>query len=631
MELSRPVTDHAAAAMARPPLLHPTLAGGRSSIETDRAAATNIIHDPAEVEARVFDYIVVGGGTTGLTVAARLSENPDIRVLIIESGFWETDRGPEVHNLTYYGRQFGTAMDHVYTTQPQAVDNRAHHINSGNGLGGSTLINGGAWTRPAKVQIDSWESVFGNVGWTWDELLPHMKKIETVRLPSQSLENFDETCHGSTGALQVGPFDTGSKFSPIIEAFRDVARNRNLPLHNDLSCGNPRGVSTFPVTVTADGQRCDAGRAWLMPNLERNNIVVLVGQYVGKVLFDTSDGTVKATGVQFGRYKSKIAEVYAHAEVIIAAGALASPLILESSGIGLSQVLADAGIEQVVELPVGVNHQDQANTGVMNVPTSAGLGQGQIAYFASFNETLGDLAAKGHAMLRNDTLLRLYADAVVASGGFHDSSKLMIQYQNYRDHIQHHDVAYSELLLDTWGEFGFAVWNLLPFGRGYIHIRSSDPYLRDYDYNPQFLSNELDVLAQASVSKLARSLADESVMAEFRQEEVRPGLDEVPANGDIDSWARWVKMNYRANLHAVGTCSMMRRDLGGVVNNRAQVYGVSGLRVIDASILPTQVSSHMMALLYGVADKIAGYIQDDYSKLMQHQRHGEAEGGHEDL
>lgn len=580
----------------------------------------DIINDPASIGEQVFDYIVVGGGTTGLTVAARLSEDPHIRVLIIESGFWEGDRGPEVHNLTYYGRQFGTAMDHVYTTRPQSVDNRAHHINSGRGLGGSTLINGGAWTRPAKVQIDSWQSVFGNDGWTWDELLPHMKRVENVRPPSLKAgpkQPFDQRCHGDIGAVQIGSFDTGAEYSPIIQAFQDMAQQNDIPVDNDLSCGTPRGVSTFPVTVSSNGHRSDAGRAWLLPIMERSNVKVLVGESVGKVLFDRSLGTPRAVGIQYGRYRGQTGEIYATEEVILATGAISSPLILESSGVGLSHILANAGVDQVVELPVGVNHQDQANTNVVNQLSAEGHGQGQVAYFASFNETLGNMASKGYRKLQDDVYLQEVADAVVASGGFHDASLLMTQYRNYRNHIEHHDIAFSELLLDTWGEFGFSVWNLLPLGRGFVHIQSSDPYLRDYDYDPQLLSTELDILAQATASKLARSLSNTSHLAKFRTREQNPGLDEVPdsdGDNDIDAWARWVKSNYRPNLHAVGTCSMMRRDLGGVVNNRAQVYGVEGLRVVDASILPTQVSSHMMALLYGVADKIAGYIQEDYAK-----------------
>ncbi|KAF2206614.1 hypothetical protein CERZMDRAFT_89224 [Cercospora zeae-maydis SCOH1-5] len=574
---------------------------------------TNIVSGHDEIEDHVFDYIVVGGGTTGLTVAARLSENPDIQVLIIESGYYESRRNPEVQDLSRYGRQFGTAMDHVVTTQPQKVDNRAHLINSGNGLGGSTLINGGAWTRPAKAQIDSWQSVFGNDGWTWEELLPHMKRIENVRRPLPFPSRpYDERSHGTTGAVHIGSFDTARAESAVVEAFREVGRDRKFPLDHDLSSGTPRGISRFPVTVTADGKRCDAATAWL--ELERPNVKILVGQYVGKVLFQTSSNVPRAIGVEYGRYREQARHAHARMEVILAAGALVSPLILEYSGIGLSRVLTDAGIEQIVDLPVGLSHQDQANTNVVNIPTEDAMGDGQIAFFASFDETFGDLAPQARALLHDEAVLQQMAEHVVASGGFQNTPALLKQYKNYIDHIENHDVAFSELLLDTWGEFGFSVWSLLPFGRGYIHIRSSDPYLRDYDYNPQFLSTEIDVLAQAAASKLARDMVDNGKLAEYRKNEQRPGLEDVPQDSEIDAWIRWVKSHYRPNLHAVGTCSMMRRDMGGVVNSKAQVYGSQGLRVVDASIVPTQVSSHMMALLYGMADKIAMDILGDYAQ-----------------
>ncbi|PPJ56692.1 hypothetical protein CBER1_08716 [Cercospora berteroae] len=554
---------------------------------------SNIVEDADCLTGHTFDYIVVGGGTTGITVAARLSENAHIRELVIESGFFESHRDPEVRNLTCYGRQFGTSMDHVFTTQPQRVDNRVHHINSGNGLGGSTLINGGAWTRPAKAQIDSWQSVFGNDGWTWDELLPHMKKVENVRPPLPSnRQPYDNNIHGDTGAVQVGPFDTGNAESPIIEAFVQVGRDRKFPLHNDLSSGNPRGISKFPL----------------------GSVKILVGQFVGKVLFDTTSSVPTAIGVEYGRYRGSHTEVRASIEVILAAGALVSPLILEQSGIGLLRVLSDAGIEQIVDLPIGLNHQDQANTNIVNLPTEDAIGDGQIAFFASLDETFGDLAPKVRALLHDDAVLQQWAEQVVSSGGSQDASALLKQYKNYIDHVENHDIAISELLLDTWGEFGFSVWNLLPFGRGYIHVRSNDPYLRDYDYNPQFLSIEIDVLAQAAASKLARDLVDSGELAKYRQEELRPGLDDVPKDSGIDAWIRWTKSNYRPNLHALGTCSMMRREMGGVVDNKARVYGVEGLRIVDASILPTQVSSHVMALLYGVADKVATDILSDYRR-----------------
>ena len=575
-----------------------------------------LIYNPSDIEQQVFDYIIVGGGTAGLTAAARLTENPEISVLVVESGFWETDRSPAVVDLTQYGRVFGTAIDHSFITRAQTVDNRAHVVNSGHGLGGSTLINGGAWTRPAKVQVDAWASVFGNDGWTWDELLPFMKKAENVRAPTARQraagQYFNSSCHGNEGPIHVGSLDNHEKYSPIMMALMETAEEMGVPVRNDLSCGNPRGVSMFPVTVTADGKRCDAGRAWLLPTVKRANLKILVGQWVGKVLFDNSKEMPVAIGVQYGRYKGTTHENHVNFEVLLAAGSLVSPLILEYSGIGMSHVLAEAGVKQLVQLPVGLNQQDQANTHVLNSAHESGAGQGEAAYFASFNETFADFAPTAKSMLSNNTLLKQWAGEVVARGGFHDTELLLKQYESYVDHILEQDVAYSELLLDTWGDLNFNLWTLLPFGRGYIHIRNSDPYLRDVDNDPQFLSNEFDIMGLAAAAKLARELSSRGPMAQYWKRELRPGFDVVPMDADIYTWATWVKSNYRANLHAVGTCSMMKRDLGGVVNSKAQVYGTKALRVIDASIIPTQISSHMIAVLYGVVEKIVESIREDH-------------------
>ncbi|KAF7509870.1 hypothetical protein GJ744_007381 [Endocarpon pusillum] len=594
-----------------------------------------LVHNPSDIEQHVFDYIIVGGGPAGLTAAARLTENPDISVLVVESGFWETDRSPAVFNLTSYGRLFGTNIDHSFTTRIQTADHRAHIINSGHGLGGSTLINGGAWTRPANVQVDAWEAVFGNDGWTWDKLVPFMKKAENVRAPTSRQQaagqHFDSSCHGNGGPVHVGSLDTNGRYSPIIMAFMDTAEEMGVPVRNDLSCGNPRGVSMFPVTVTAEGKRCDAGRAWLLPTIQRSNLKVLVGQWVGKVLFDTSGDVPVAIGIQYGRYKGTTYENHVKFEVLLAAGALVSPLILEYSGIGLSHVLREAGVNQLVELPVGVNQQEQTNTRILNSADESGAGQGEAAYFASFNETFADLTPAAYALLNNRTLLKQWAGEVVARGGFHDAELLIMQYENYIHHLQRNNVAYSEILLDTWGELSFSVWNLLPFGRGYIHIRDSDPYLRDVDNDPQFFSNEFDLLGQAAATKLARKLSSKGPMAKYWKQELSPGFDAVPEDADIHAWTTWVKSNYRPNLHSVGTCSMMKRSLGGVVSNKARVYGTQALRVIDASIIPTQISSHMIAVLYGMVEKIVESILEDHDKAVAAQKQYQNHSWHGEL
>ena len=475
--------------------------------------------------------------------------------------------------------------------------------------------------RPAIAQVNAWETVFGNTGWNWDALLPYMKMAETVREPNEAQkaagQDFDKECHGTAGPVQVGSRDTGDEYSPMMRALMDTVKARGVPIQKDLSCGDPHGVSMFPNSVTDDQKRSDAARSWLLPNtIKRSNLDILVGQWAGKVLMDTDHDPPLAYGVEYGRHQSRKYIVYSSFEVLLAAGSSISPLILEYSGIGLQQVLKNANVTQIVDLPVGINQQDQTTTGIRNRANEDGQGQGQAAYFASFNETFGGFAEEAHEMLTDNTRLRTWAQEVVSRGGFHDVDALMVQYNNYVDLITNHNVAYSELFFDTYGSMNFDLWNLLPFSRGYIHIQNADPYLRDVDNDPQYFANELDLLGQAAATQLARNLSSAGSMSQYWVEEVEPGYDMVPEDADIFAWRDYVMGKYRANYHAVGTASMMSRELGGVVDNEAKVYGTQGLRVIDGSIVPTQVSSHVMSIFYGMAEKITKSVKDDYKKAM---------------
>ena len=384
----------------------------------------------------------------------------------------------------------------------------------------------------------------------------------------------------------------------------------------DLSCGDPRGVSMLPNSVTFDQQRSDAGRSWLSPEIvERKNLNILVGQWAGKVLINTTNtkSPPQAYGVEFGIHTSRKYEVYAIYEVLLAAGSSVSPLLLEYSGIGMKKVLDKVNVTQIVELPVGVNMQDQTTTGIRNtIQVGKGEGQGQAAYFATFNETFGDLADQAFKMLTNDTLHSKWADEVVSRGGFHNARVLLVHYKNQVEQIKNNDVAYSELFLDTYGSINFDLWTLLPFSRGYIHIQNADPYLRKVDNDPQYFSNELDTLAQAAATKLARNLSSAGEMGKYWKAELVPGPAKVPLNASLNDWKTYVEGNYRANYHAIGTASMMSKELGGVVDPNAKVYGVNGLRVIDGSIVPTQVSSHVMTVFYGMAEKIAESVLNDW-------------------
>ncbi|KAI9928051.1 hypothetical protein AWENTII_012282 [Aspergillus wentii] len=575
----------------------------------------SLITNPSKVAGKTVDYIIAGGGLTGLTLAARLSENPNITVLVIETGFYESNRGPTIEDLNAYGEIFGTSVDHAFETVTLDIHNRTELIRSGNGLGGSTLVNGGTWTRPHKAQIDSWETVFGNKGWNWDGLLGYMTKAERVRAPTDRQiaagHYFDPKCHGSNGTVHAGPRDTGEDYSPIMKALMDTVSADGVPVQKDLSCGDPHGVSMFPNSLHENQVRSDAAREWLLPNWRRRNLMVLTGQLVGKVLLNqTADGTPKAVGVEFGTNRQSKFEAYATHEVLLAAGSTVSPQILEHSGVGLKSVLDKVGIKQVVDLPVGLNLQDQTTTNVRSSITDAGKGQGQAAFFATFNETFGDYTPKALNLL--NTKLEQWADETVARGGFHNVSALVKQYENQREWLVNDDVAYAELFLDTEGKINFDLWDLIPFTRGYVHILDQDPYLRRFEYNPQYFLNELDLLGQAAATKLARSVSSKGAMKQYFAAETIPGYETVAENASVEEWAEYTKQHFRANYHGVGTCSMMAKELGGVVDSTAKVYGVEGLRVVDGSVPPTQVSSHVMTVFYGMAEKIAQVVIADY-------------------
>jgi choline dehydrogenase-like flavoprotein len=574
----------------------------------------SLLTNPEEVADKEFDYIIAGGGLTGLTVAAKLTENPNIEVLVIEKGFYESNNGPIIEDPNAYGQIFGTTVDQNYLTVP-LINNRTDNIKSGKGLGGSTLINGDSWTRPDKVQIDSWETVFGNEGWNWDNVFKYMNQAERARAPNAAQvaagHHFDPACHGFNGTVHAGPRDNGQPWSPLMKALMNTTSALGVPIQVDFHCGHPRGVSMIPNNLLENQVRADAAREWLLPNYRRKNLKVLTGQVVGKVIFDQDAPGLKAIGVNFGTNKAVNFNVYANHEVLLAAGSAISPLILEYSGIGLRSVLEKANVPQLLELPVGLNMQDQTTTTVRARSTPAGFGQGQAVYFANFTETFGEDAPYAAELLK--TQLSQWAEETVARGGFHNVTALKVQYENYRDWLLNKDVAYAELFLDTSGQINFDLWDLIPFTRGSTHILSSDPYLWQFANDPKFFFNELDLLGQAAATRLARKLQNSGAMANYFDGEMIPG-SELPYEASLEQWAEYVKDNFRANWHAVGTCSMMSRDLGGVVDASAKVYDTQRLRVIDGSIPPTQVSSHVMTIFYGMALRIAESILEDYAK-----------------
>ncbi|KAE8356250.1 GMC oxidoreductase-domain-containing protein [Aspergillus coremiiformis] len=226
-----------------------------------------------------------------------------------------------------------------------------------------------------------------------------------------------------------------------------TVKDKCVPVQKDLSCGDPHGVSMFPNSLSQDQVRSDATRERLLPIHKRSNLKVLTRQYAGKVLLEQTAFGPKAVGVEYGTHAKVNFNVYARHEVLMAAGSVVSPTILEHSGIGLEPVLEKVGIAQVVDFSRWSELPDQTTTTVHSNTAAAGAGQGQVAYFVSFNEPLGDFASEDHALMNSN--LKDWAEGVVARGGFPNVTALMVQFENYRDWLVNHNVANSELFLDS--------------------------------------------------------------------------------------------------------------------------------------------------------------------------------------
>ncbi|KAL5041595.1 hypothetical protein BDW71DRAFT_201253 [Aspergillus fruticulosus] len=582
---------------------------GLALIAYEALAELQVPLDPSKVANRIYDYIIAGGGLTGLTIASKILQNTNATVLIIESGFYGSEYGPKIDDLNTYGQIFGSNVDHAYETSPQHegsgntvdLDKDIKIVRAGNGLGGSTLINGGTWTRPPRAQLDSWSQVFGNDQWTWNSLKPYMDAIEKPRSPASTWPNeiasYDPDCHNNdtTGTVEVGPrYEKEKPWSKLIGALMNTVNATYPTVKNqkDFCCGDP------------SGQR----------------ITVLTGQLVGKVHLtpacqNKTSVQCHATGVEFGVHQKELWkwDVWANREVLLAAGSAISPLILQWSGIGPKKWLQEAKITQKVNLPVGYNLQDQTTTSVIHKTTEEGKGQGQAAYFATFQEVFANDAQFFEDLLDKNGTLEQWAKQTVDGEGFFNEAMLLKQYQNYRDWLRYQKTAYAELFLDTGELIHFDLWNLIPFTRGYVKVLDKDPYLRSFKYNPSFFENELDVAGQAAASRLARSLSRTYALREYAGKEEIPG-NLVPDGATLKDWEAYVKQNYRANYHGVSTCSMMSRELGGVVDQQAKVYDVGHLRVVDGSIPPTQVSSHVMTVFYAMAAKIADNIIAEYQQ-----------------
>lgn len=605
-----------------------------------------------DLSGKTYDYIVVGGGLAGLTVAARLSEDPDVTVAVIEAG-QDIYGAHESRFLTpsavLYDSFLNTEYDWKYVTTAQAgLNQRTTPWARGKVLGGSSSVNSMYMVRASAREFDSWGSLIGAPElWGWDSMFAAMKKSEDFQEPVQAVRDvvpslkWNPASHGTGGNIKTG---WPGKSYPFVQSFLTSVSNTGTPVNDDPDAGENWGAYLATSAIKAENwHRSSSRTGYLDPiDTERANIHVLTGHQATKVLLDTSDkDNVKATGVQYGTgADAPLLTVNAAKEVIVSGGTINSPQLLQLSGIGDAGYLAGVGINSTVDLPgVGHNVQDHVSAALLyppkdpnqqppakitGDPVTDSFVQSAIAYI-----NLTTLVGAGEAKPLIDAARAEVSAAIKAA----DVPEAVRQawnttYTSQLDSIYNSPVGLVEILLaDIFGTVNIQIALQQPLSRGSILVTGADPFAPPA-INPNYLTISADLQLLREGHKLARRIG--SGMSDVLGAESQPGTQQVASDND-DAWDGFIRQNAGTEYHPSSSCSMLPRDKGGVVDKDLLVYGTSNLRVIDASVAPTSVSAHLMTATYGIAEvgadiikaarkAAAGAERDSAGKIQQAQK-----------
>lgn len=527
------------------------------------------------------DIVVVGAGSAGCTLAARLSEDPNLQVTLIEAG--SPSKYPWLNIPIGYFKTVGNpAHDWQFETQPEAaMADRRLPWPRGKGMGGSSLINGMLYLRGHQQDYDRWQAL-GNPGWAWADVLPYFQRAMGTR-PVQATD-------GQNGPLWVSdlPHD------PLSDAFIAAAGQCGIAPIEDFNGGDNTGAAYFRMN-TRHGQRMSTERAYLRRAMHRPNLKVISGAQVTQVLLHGQ----RAQGVSWTR-DGQTHQLHARHEVVLCAGAIQSPQLLQLSGIGPAELLKRHQIASAIDLPgVGENLQDHL--------------QVRPSFRCQGVETLNDVANSRWRSARDFLRYQLTRTGPLATGVYRAGAFLSLDNTTKPDwpNVQIH---FGLVSFDRphqpphpFPGITLSACILRPESRGRIQIRSADPFSPP-DIQARYLSAESDQRLAVQMVRKMREIASQAPLQRYIVQEHEPG---APTQSDADI-LDWVRRRAGSIFHPVGTCAMgPATDPMAVVDARLRVHGVQGLRVVDGSVMPRIVSGNTNAPIIMLAEKAADLIRED--------------------